>query len=180
LLRYKKRSELYETERLLQDLVFFRERHRKNPRIEEKFFAPRMNKYLFDNGIEVIVEPSISGKRPDLLSKIPNKRKYNDYLVEYKVFLKSQRNKKLYFKKAVAQTYGYAKKYQKNIIYLVLIVIGEGDIRLDLDRLNIEDDIKLPFIEFDSVKIIIVKIVLKESEVKDELGKDELIQFLSE
>lgn len=178
LLRYQKRTVLYDSEKILQELATFR---KNSKRIEEDFFAPRINKYLFDRGIDIISEPKIRGKRVDVFGKIVSKQGYSDFILEYKVFLKTQTNKKRYLQDAFFQAYRYAKyHYQKNIVYLVIFIIGEGDIKLNLDQLTLETDLSIPYFEFDNVRIIVIKVILKQGSIKNEINKDDLITFFNQ
>lgn len=180
LLKYKKRTEWYDSEKILQELKIFRKNNPKNPRIEEKYFAPKINKYLFDKEIEIISEPKTCGRRVDVLGLIPNEQGYSNFILEYKVFLEKNTDKKRYFKEAFYQTYLYGKEYQKNIVYLVVFIIGEGDVELNLDQLNLENDLSIPYFEFDNVRIVVIKIMLKSSNFKGEINKDDLITFFKQ
>lgn len=183
ILKYKKRTEDYDDEKILQELQYYREICRKDkrtPRVEENFFAPRINKYLFDNVTEIlIIEPKKRKRRVDVVGLIPAEQGYSDFLIEYKVLLDSQ-NKEKYLKEAFFQAYDYAKYYHKNKIFLIVFVIGEWDIVLNLDTLPLEADSGLPMYKFEDVNIIAIKIELEKAPSKNELNKDKLNNFFKE
>jgi len=180
LLNYKKRCEWYDCHFILEDLSKFRKSKtlearkkgnaRTNIRVEEDFFAQKANMYLFDNGISVISEEKVRGGRPDVYAEWG----YGNFLVEYKVLLKSNKNPKKYLLEAFYQIYLYSKNYQKNTAYLVIFIIGEGDVTLNLDCMKIDEDTHIPYYEYDNIRIYALKINLKDVVTEKQIDKSEI------
>lgn len=187
LLKYKKRCESYDSFFILEELKKFREAKSKeakkenksvNVRIEEDFFAPKINCYLFDNDIDIVSEPKVKGKRVDVLGIVKGPQaEGSDFLMEYKVFLKSNKNQKEYLKEAFYQAYSYGKNHQKSTVYLIIFIIGEGDITLNLDQIKIDGDTFIPYYEFEGIRILAIKINLKEGHIKGQIDKTDLDNF---
>lgn len=184
LLRYKKRCEWYDNFFILEELRQFRQAKTKQAkskgtktisiRVEEDFFAQKTNKYLFDHGINVVSEEKVAGVRPDVFADGDN----GSFLVEYKVLLASNNNPRKYLLEAFKQALGYGKLHQKNVVFLVIFTIGEGDITLALDSLPVDDGRGVPFIESENIKIVSIKIAVKEGPNRGQILKDDLEAFL--
>lgn len=118
MLRYKHRSEWFYRERLW-NLV------QEDSRKAEKLLALDLFAYLYDQGIDFVIEPSSITGEIDLIAAQGSD---DPLLVDIKIFDAKGRSK-AYLRKAFNQIYTYTQQYNEPFGYLVIFKTTDTDIR---------------------------------------------------
>lgn len=120
LIRYKHRSEWFKRDYLWK--------LSQTERRGEKELALNLYSYLFDQGIDFIIEPSsISGE----IDLIASQNTDDPLLLDTKIFDGDGRGK-AYIRKGFNQIYTYTQQYNEPFGYLLIYKISERDLRFSL------------------------------------------------
>jgi len=122
LMRYKHRSEWFHREKLWK--------YAKIDRGAEKALALDLYSYLYDQGIDFMIEPSSITGEIDLIAA---QHTQEPLLLDAKVFDGDGRGKS-YLRKGFNQIYTYTQQYNEPFGYLVIYKISEKDLLFSLKR----------------------------------------------
>jgi len=122
LMRYKHRSEWFQREKLWE--------YSKIERRAEKALALDLYSYLYDQGIDFVIEPSSITGEIDLIASQDTD---DPVLLDAKVFDGEGRGKS-YIRKSFNQIYTYTQQYNEPFGYLVIYKTCERDLRFSLKQ----------------------------------------------
>ena len=122
LMRYKHRSEWFQREKLWG--------YSKIERGAEKALALDLYSYLYDQGIDLVIEPSSITGEIDLIASQDTD---DPVLLDAKVFDGEGRGKS-YIRKGFNQIYTYTQQYNEPFGYLVIYKTCERDLRFSLKQ----------------------------------------------
>lgn len=119
----------------------------KNSKKTEETLAKVYLEFLFDNGLDVYVEPKSTGGRVDfyIVDHLRNKS-----LSDAKIHDEKSRNG-TYIKKGIHQLLTYLEEEVISIGFLIVFEISEVCLRFDFDTLN-----GIPYIDFGEKRIFII------------------------
>ncbi len=124
LIKYKHRSEWFKKKYLFN-------LYNSDTSIGEKNLNYDLYEYLFDQGIDIHIEPYSDSGRPDLIdSQKGNKR----LIADGKIFDSESSRGKSYLVKGFNQVYIYSKTYNSSIGYLIIYKTCETDLILDFTK----------------------------------------------
>jgi hypothetical protein len=122
LMRYKHRSEWFHREKL--------EEYSKIERKAENTLSLDLYSYLYDQGIDFVIEPSsITGKVDLISSQLTD----DPVILDAKIYDGDSRGKS-YIKKGFNQIYTYTQQHNKPFGYLVIYKTCEKDLRFSLKQ----------------------------------------------
>lgn len=173
---------LHSLVRFKQECEWFRsaelsELYELNKSKGEKKLAQQLYRYLFNEGIELYIEPSSTSGEIDLIADQKTK---NKLLIEAKIFNGKTSKKSII--NGFQQIYNYCNDYNENIGYLIIFKTCEDNLQLNLDQ----SEEKLSFCTFNNKLIYFLLIDIhnyeKSASKRGELNpiiltKDELINI---
>ena len=174
LLRYKRRSEWFHAARL-------RELSQAEARKAEATLALDLYDYLWDHGIDFMIEPSSIRGEVDVIEAQPGD---DPLLADVKVFDADSRGK-TYLRKAFRQVYTYCQQYNRPFGYLVIFKVTDRDLHLALKQHSLD----IPHVSYNhkTIFFLVVDIhdyeaaVSKRSPLKAiELTEEEMVQSVED
>lgn len=171
LVRYKHKCEWFQRDRLYK---LWNEEQTKG----EKQLVKDLYEYLFDNGVEIIIEPSSASGKPDFISMQAPKDKL---IADAKILNPDKSKGKSYIISAFHQIYQYALDYNQPFGYLVIFNTSDQDLKLTFSQ----QEATVPFVIHNHKAIFFVTIDIYQHDVSAskrgqlkaiELSEDELVQ----
>jgi hypothetical protein len=172
ILKYKQRTEWFYSKELFQ-------LWEGNTSRGEKFLQKDLYKYLFDKGIDFVLEPSSNGGEIDLIENQKEKR----LLVEVKIFNPEKSKGIKYIASGFRQLYDYTLNYNEPFGYLIIFKTSDEHLVFNLEN----EDKYFQCLTHNNKTIFIVVVDLYEYEnsaskrgiLKNlEISKENLIQSL--
>ncbi len=172
LMRYKHRSEWFHREKLWE--------YSNIERKAEKTLSLDLYSYLYDQGIDFMIEPSSITGEIDLIS---SQNTDDPLLLDAKVFDGDSRGKS-YIRKGFNQIYTYTQQYNEPFGYLVIFKTCEKDLRFSLKQ---PGNIPLLVHNHKTIFLITIDIFPNPKPVSQrvpihaiEITEEEMIQVLEE
>lgn len=172
LMRYKHRSEWFHREKLWE--------YSQIERTAEKSLALDLYSYLYDQGIDFIIEPSSLSGEVDLIAC---QNTDDPLLLDVKVFDGNARGKS-YIRKGFNQIYTYTQQYNEPFGYLVIYKTCERDLRFSLKQSG-----DIPFLVHNHKTIFLITIdiyayskpVSQRPPIKAvQITEEELVEFIEQ
>lgn len=122
LIKYKQKCEWFRRA-FLNNLI------KDNSTIAENILSKDLYEYLFDNGIQINIEPKSASGRADLIS---SQTSQNRLLADVKIFNPAKSKDLTYIAKGFNQVYHYTQDYNEPIGYLTIFKTCEEDLNFSL------------------------------------------------
>ncbi len=142
--RYKQRTEWFHRNRMLMMLE-------EDTRRGEQRLAYDLYEYLFDQGIDFVIEPSSVSGEVDLIAQ---QGSHDPLIADAKVFDPAKSKGRPYIVKGFNQVYTYTRDYNEPFAYLVIFRICSTDLRFDVSGV----DSVFPYIRHNGKTIFFVVI----------------------
>ena len=170
LIRYKHRSEWFHREEL-QNLI------KNNSRKAEKLLALNFYSYLYDQGLDFMIEPS---SKQGIIDIIAAQNTKDPLLADAKIFDDDSRDKR-YIRKSFNQIYTYTQQYNEPFGYLVIFKNTDTDLCFLLS--NTSSSVPVVTYNYKSIFFITIDIYENPKSVSQrdplkmiEITEEELIQ----
>lgn len=158
LLKYKQKCEWFQNELLFK----LWNENKEEVQIEPKYFAPHLFEYLYDNGVNFVIEPRSTSGRVDLLAdQIGDER----LVADAKIFTNDMGKSNV--AKWFSQIYQYTLDHNERMGYLVIFKVGDNYLNFSLQ----EETPSIPFVTHNGKIIYFLVIDISLHKPASKLGK---------